>query len=70
MRVWDTVNMASRQLNIPAATIQAVLANKLDNGGGFMWRPARERAKEEGGEQGEGAGELEEVGDEDVEEGE
>jgi SNF2 family DNA or RNA helicase len=56
MRVWETVNQASRSLNIPVATIQSVLAGKLDNGGGFMWRPARERNPEEEAAVGSAAG--------------
>jgi len=42
MRVWDTPNQASRALNIPVYSINAVLGNRLDNGGGFKWRWARQ----------------------------
>ena len=40
MHIWDSVNIASRRLNISVTQINAVLANKLDNGGGFKWRLA------------------------------
>jgi hypothetical protein len=40
MHIWDSVAVAARRLNIPATQINSVLANKLDNGGGFKWRLA------------------------------
>jgi hypothetical protein len=46
-RVWDSVNAASRTLNIPPQAIQAVLDHKADNGGGFNWRYAADDDDEE-----------------------
>lgn len=41
IRAWNSVNQASRALNIPSHEIIAVLRGKTDTGGGFMWRYAR-----------------------------
>jgi hypothetical protein len=38
MRVWDTVNAASRALNIPVYLINAALKGRVDNGGGYKWK--------------------------------
>lgn len=39
IREWDGIAAITRNLNhIPAADIQAVLCNKLDMAGGFLWK--------------------------------
>jgi hypothetical protein len=40
IRTWDSINTASRGLNIPSESIQSVIDNKLDNAGGFKWKAA------------------------------
>lgn len=57
IRVWDSVNAASRYLNISMTAINDALMNKTDHAGGFCWQYISVVEEDEEDE------EMQEVGD-------